>query len=74
MRDGLVTTDELQESENVWIIQAQSSHGLKPDVQLRKDWDGVWRYAGRVPNYHPIFLPRRHRLSTLIIEQSHKQR
>ena len=73
-RGGLVTTEELQESKDFWIIQAQSSQGLKPDVQLKKGGDGVWRCAGRVPNYHPVFLPRGHRLTTLIIEQGHKQR
>ena len=73
-RDGPVTTEKLQESENFWIIQAQSSHDLKPDVQLKKDEDGMWRCAGTVPNYHRVFLPRKQRLTTLIIEQSHRHR
>ena len=33
-RDG-PPTEELQVSENFWIIQAQSSQDLKPDVQLK---------------------------------------
>ena len=42
-------------------------------VELRKDDEGIWRCAGRVPRYHPIFLQRNHKLVTLVIQQSHEK-
>ena len=40
---------------------------------LRADKDGILRCVGRVPNYHPVFLPRNSKLATLIVQQVHEQ-
>ena len=56
-----------------WIIQAQAVQVLKSDVGLRAVEDGILRCVGRVPNYHPVFLPRNSKLATLIVQQVHEQ-
>ena len=71
---GPLTTEELRASKNFHILRAQSSQELKSDVPLKKDKEGIWRCAGRVQDYHPVFLPRVHKLTKMIIEQSHCQR
>jgi len=72
-RRGPLMTEELQAAEKFWIIQAQAVQVLKSDVRLRADEDGMLRCVGRVPNYHPVFLPRNSTLATLIVQQVHEQ-
>ena len=54
---GPLKIEEFQAAEKFWIAQAQAVRTRKPDVNLLKDEDGIWRCAGRVPGYNPIFLP-----------------
>ncbi|XP_078361896.1 uncharacterized protein LOC144646227 [Oculina patagonica] len=70
---GPLMTEELQAAENFWIIQAQAAQELKSDVKLRADEEGILRCVGRVPNYHPVFLPRNSKLAALIVQQVHEQ-
>ncbi|XP_078354940.1 uncharacterized protein LOC144639519 [Oculina patagonica] len=70
---GPLMTEELQAAENFWIIQAQAAQQLKSDVKLRADEEGILRCVGRVPNYHPVFLPRNSKLAALIVQQVHEQ-
>ena len=49
------------------------SQELMSGVELRKDDEGIWRCASKVPRYHPIFLQRNHKLVTLVIQQSHEK-
>ena len=69
---GMLTTEEIESAERFWIKEAQQADEMRSDVPLKKDQLGIWRCEGRVPNYHPIFLPRNHTLVKLLIEQSHR--
>ena len=42
-------------------------------MELKVDKVGLWRCSGRAPDYHPIFIPRKHLLATLIIERCHEE-
>ena len=70
-RSGLLTTKEIEAAEKMWIKKVQQSEPLKCDIDLQQDSAGIWRCTGRVPDYHPIFLPRSHRYVTLLIQQYH---
>jgi len=72
-RKGPLQTEEFQVAENVSISQAQASHAAKSDVNRKKSEDGILRCAGRVPGYHPVFLPRDCKLASLMIQQVHEQ-
>ena len=69
----MLTTEEIESAERFWIKEAQQDDEMQSDVPLKKDQLGIWRCEGRVPNYHPIFLPRNHTLVKLLIEQSHRR-
>ena len=72
-QSGLLTTKEIEAAEKMWIKRVQQSEPLKCDVDLKQDSAGIWRCIGRVPDYNPIFLPRRHRYTTLLIQQYHRR-
>ena len=42
-------------------------------MELRQDDNFLLRCYGRVQDYHPIFIPREHKLVTLIISHHHKK-
>ena len=69
---GPLMTEELQAAEKFWIIQAQVTVS-RTDVGLKKDEEGMLRCVGRVPDYHPVFLPRNSKLTSLIAQQVHEQ-
>ena len=69
---GPLTTEEIEEAEQRWIKLAQRGCQQRNDVPIKKDTSGIWRLYGRVPDYHPIFLPRQHRLAELVIEHCHR--
>ena len=71
-RKGPITTEEISSAENIWLRFAQENQELNSPMELRKDDMGVWRCFGRVPGYHPAFLPRKSLLSTRIIQHCHK--
>ena len=52
---------------------AQAECGGSKSPHLKKDSSGLWRYHGRVPDYNPIFIPRKHLLAEKIIENRHRQ-
>ena len=65
-------TEEVQAAEKFWIIQGQATVP-RTDVGLKKDEEGILRCVGRVPHYHPVFLPRNSKLASLIVQQVHEQ-
>ena len=40
-------------------------------MELKHDSDGIMRCTGRIPAYHPIFIPREHKLAKLLIQHHH---
>ena len=72
-QSGLLTTKEIEAAEKMWIKRVQQSEPLKCDVDLKQDSAGIWRCNGTVPDYNPIFLPRSHRYTTLLIQQYHRR-
>ena len=71
-RKGPITTEEISSAETFWLRFAQENQELNSPMELRKDDMGVWRCFGRLPGYHPAFLPRKSLLSTRIIQHCHK--
>ena len=69
---GPLMTEELQAAEKFWIVQGQATVS-RTDVGLKKDEEGILRCVGRVPRYHPVFLPRNSKLASLIVQQVHEQ-
>ena len=51
----------------------QTSLPLKSDVGLKKDEGGIFRCAGRIQHYNPVFLPRNCKLAALIVRHVHEQ-
>ena len=70
---GPLTTKEFEAAEKFWITQVQTSQPLKSDVGLKKDEGGIFRCAGRVQHYNPVFLPRNCKLAALIVRHVHEQ-
>ena len=71
--DNFITVEEIETAETVWIKRAQEQIEETKDCHLTKDECGVMRYNGRIPSYHPIWLPRNHKLTELIIAANHKK-
>ena len=69
---GPLMTEELHAAEKFWIIQGQATVS-RADVGLKKDEEGILRCVGRVPHYHPVFLPQNSKLASLIVQQVHEQ-
>ena len=65
---GQLRTKEFEAAERFWIIQVQTSQPLESDVGLKKDKEGIFRCAGRVQRYNPVFLL--HKLAALIVDMS----
>eukprot|EP00794_Sanderia_malayensis_P008666 gene8666-9599_t len=72
-RSGLLTTEEIEAADKMWIKRVQRSEPLKCEIDLKQDSAGIWRCDGRVADYNPIFLPRSHRYVTLLIQQYHRR-
>eukprot|EP00795_Rhopilema_esculentum_P000482 gene482-10158_t len=69
---GPITAKEINSTENFWLKVAQRGQELNSPMELRKDDAGVWRCFGRVPGYHPAFIPRKSLLAVKIIQHCHK--
>lgn len=69
---GPLTTEEIKAAEAIWIKMVQGSAECSSIEQLKPDKDSILRYDGRVPGHNPIYLPRQHKLTNLIIQHSHK--
>jgi len=65
---GQLRTKDIEAAEGFWITQVQTSQPLESDVGLKKDKEGIFRCAGRVQRYNPVFLP--HKLAALIVHMS----
>ena len=65
---GQLRTKEFDAAERFWITQVQTSQPLESHVGLKKDKEGIFRCAGRVQRYNPVFLP--HKLAALIVHMS----
>ena len=65
---GQLRTKEFEAAERFWITQGQTSQPLESDVGLKKDKEGIFRCAGRVQRYNPVFLP--YKLAALIVHMS----
>ena len=72
-QSGPLTTEELKKAEDVWLKVAQRDEEMESHMELKVDKVGLWRCSGRAPDYHPIFIPRKHILATLIIERCHEE-
>ena len=68
-QSGPLTTEELKKAEEVWLKVAQRDGEMESHMELKVDKAGLWRCSGRASDYHPIFIPRKHLLATLIIER-----
>ncbi|KAK3731629.1 hypothetical protein QZH41_015885, partial [Actinostola sp. cb2023] len=74
-RTGPLSTEEVAGARSMLIRHAQSSTEKLSErlSELKKGDDGMLRCEGRVPGYNPVFLPRDHKLVTLLIQQVHEQ-
>ena len=70
---GPLTTDEILNAEVFWLKLVQVSTQLRTNMELRQDDNFLLTCYGRVQGYHPIFMPREHKLVTLIISHHHKK-
>lgn len=64
----MLTTVEIESAEKYWVREVQQANELESDFPQKMDSLGIWRCHGRVPDYHPIFLPRNHSFVRLLIE------
>ena len=71
-RIGPLSTSEIESSERSLIIFVQNVSTLSQSIPLKRDEDQIWRCAGRIPNYNPIFIPKGISLARLIIDHYHK--
>lgn len=83
-RRALASID-LVEAETLWLISAQgalsqdkSFASWQREFTLFRDKQGLWRCGGRLTNadlpydtMHPVLLPRKHYLTTLIVQDAH---
>ena len=65
---GQLRTKEFEAAERFWITQVQRSQPLESDVGMKKDKKMIFRCAGRVQRYNPVFLP--HKLAALIVHRA----
>ena len=68
-RSGSMTTQELKKAEDVWLEVAEKDGVMGSHMELKVDKVGLWGCSGRAPDYHPVFIPRKHLLATSIIER-----
>ena len=84
-RKGALSSQELEEAETLWIIEAQQDlyarHAKGEFAKLSPfvDEDGVLRVGGRVDEAivsyetrHPALLPNKHKISLLITRHMHQ--
>ena len=64
-----MTTQELKKAEDVWLEVAEKDGVMGSHMELKVDKVGLWGCIGRAPDYHPVFIPRKHLLATSIIER-----
>ena len=83
-RNGELSVDELNEAEKLWIREAQT--GLTGDEKVRQFSnslafiEGILRCRERLQNSdleynakYPILIPRKHRLTELIVQRCHRE-
>ena len=82
-----LTAQEMAEAEKLWIAHVQTSFNTdrnfemwKRQFGLSRDEAGLWRCGGRLTNAdippttkHPLFLPRKHHLTSLIVREAHER-
>ena len=60
---GVLITNEINQAETIWIklphVYAQNG----TDLTLKPDESEILRCYGRVPNYHPVYIPRERSLA-----------
>ena len=60
---GVLITNEINQAETIWIklphVYAQNG----TDLILKPDESEILRCYGRVPNYHPVYIPRERSLA-----------
>jgi hypothetical protein len=83
----ILTTSDINAALVYWLRQSQSAlpqsqsfHIWSIQFGLFMDHDGLWRCGGRLENAgvpqaakHPIFLPKNHHLTELIVSECHKR-
>ena len=70
---GSLTTQELKKVEDVWLEVAQNDGNMGSHMELNVDKVVLWGCSGRDPDYHPVFIPSKHLLTTSIIERCHEE-
>ena len=62
------------------MSQTPAFEEWKAQFRLFQDGNGLWRCGGRLQNAdiafatkHPIILPKKHRLSVLLVEEAHRR-
>ena len=76
--DGPLTTEEVQEQMQFLIKRAQSESEtlatFKDDtsrLNIQKNDEGISVCKGRIQGEYPVYLPTKHVLSKLVVEQAH---
>ena len=71
-RIGPLSNSEIESSERSLIIFVRKFSTLSQSIPLKRDEDQIWRCAGCIPNYNPMFIPKQTSLARLIIDHYHK--
>ena len=72
-QSGPLTTERVTRGRVVESSSNGRRNGESHGIESRQCWTVVWRCSGRAPDYHPIFIPRKHLLAILIIERCHEE-
>ena len=78
-RNDEISATELNTAEHYWVKVAQTNLHVPKQVSSFQDENGVLRFQGRLGNApipltarHPILLPSHHRLTELIVLDTHQ--
>ena len=73
---GVLTTKEIKDAETYWIKVAQDEatkegnhSAIASKLGLEPDKKGVLRCKGRIIGEHPIYIPRNHHFSSLVVSE-----
>jgi hypothetical protein len=73
------TTNEINHAETFWIklvqeeaTKEENHSAIASKLGLEADEKGVLRCKGRIIGVHPVYLPRNHCFSTLVVSDAHE--
>ena len=77
---GVLTTNEINHAETFWIklvqeeaTKEENHSAIASKLGLEADEKGVLRCKGRIIGEHPVYLPRNHRFSSLVVSDAHER-